>query len=306
MSREFGKPAVPMLPASAIVAERIAAAYPELSQALRTFADFVLAEPLRIARMSINDTVAASGVSVATANRFARTIGFDGYAQFRQELIRGFESVLSPDDRLKRKLSEESTAREVLVASLEEDIENLKATILNLDDERCAQAVTMIAQARKIFIIGFDRAGSLAELLANGLELAGCNVRMVENAGGAAGAARQLYRFGDEDLVISIAFPRYLKDTVELTHYVRQRGLRVLAITDNQNSPLAAFGDLTLYVRAARQYSSTSDTAILGLIEALIAGVTHQCRAVAGELADAYLDFSYPWLSTPRGGGNGG
>lgn len=292
-----------MLPAGAVVAERIAAAYPELSQALKTFADFVLAEPMRIARMSINDTVAASGVSVATANRFARTLGFDGYAQFRQELIRGFESVFAPDDRLKQKLTETSTARDVLVASLEEDIENLKATILNLDHERCEQAVRMIASARNIFIIGFDRSASLAELLANGLELAGCQVRVVENGGGAAGASRQLYRFTDADLVISIAFPRYLKDTVDLTHYVSQRGLKILSITDNQNSPLAAFGDLTLYVRAAREYSSTSDTAILGLIEALIAGVTHHCRDVAGELADAYSEFSYPWLSPPRSGG---
>ncbi|SEP82580.1 transcriptional regulator, RpiR family [Faunimonas pinastri] len=291
------------LPAGAVVAERIAAAYPSLSDALKAFADFVLAEPMQVARLSINETVANSGVSVATANRFARTIGFAGYAQFRAELIRGFEPVFAPVERLKQKLSEASSVRDILVASLQEDIRNLQATIHNLDAERCEQAVEMIVAARRIFVIGFDTAGNLAGLLANGLELAGCDVRVVENAGGSAGASRRLFRFDASDLAIAIAFPRYLRDTVELTQYIRSRGIRVLSITDNQNSPIAGLSDLTLYVHTSRQFSSTSDTATLALLEALTAGVASRSPGSA-ELAEEFSAFAYPWLTPPRHGSN--
>jgi DNA-binding MurR/RpiR family transcriptional regulator len=42
-----------VLPAGSVLADRIAAAYPELSQALKTFVDFVLNEPMLAARLKI-------------------------------------------------------------------------------------------------------------------------------------------------------------------------------------------------------------------------------------------------------------
>ena len=287
------------LPPDSLVAERIEAAYPELSQALRTFADFVLSEPIRVARMSINETVEASGVSVATANRFARKLGFDGYAQFRSEVIRGFESVLAPVERLKTKLSEGSSVQEAVLTSLEEDIENLRETIRSLDPARTQQAVEMILAARHIFIVAFDNAAATANVFAHRLDLAGRYARIVDNGGGMLSASRALSRFTAEDLVIAIAFPRYMRETVELTRAVHRRGIPILSITDNQSSPLASLGTLTLYVRSRRTFSSTSDTAILALLEALAAGVAAKSPKAA-EAAQQFADFAYPWLISPE------
>ena len=81
---------------NAAITERIARGYPELSTAHRKAADFVLAHPFRAATMTIDELAGAVGMSVATANRFARALGFDGYPQFRSELVRAFESALAP------------------------------------------------------------------------------------------------------------------------------------------------------------------------------------------------------------------
>jgi hypothetical protein len=69
-----------------------------------------------------------SGVSVATANRFVRVIGFNGYAQFRTELLRSFEPVFAPVQRLQKKLSKRSTVLEVINASMQENAENPNPT----------------------------------------------------------------------------------------------------------------------------------------------------------------------------------
>jgi DNA-binding MurR/RpiR family transcriptional regulator len=289
------------LPADSVVAERIAEIYPELSQALRAFADFVLSEPIRVAHMSINETVTASGVSVATANRFARKLGFDGYAQFRAEVIQGFESVFAPVERLKSKLSEGSSVHNVIAASIEEDLDNLTETIRNLDVARAEQAVDMLLNAENIFILAFDNAAALANIFAHRLELADQRVRMIDNGGGTLSAARNLSRFTRKDVVVAIAFPRYMRDTVDLTRAVGKRGIPILAITDDQTSPLASLGTLTLYVRARRSFSSTSDTAILALLEALAAGVAARSPG-ATEAAQKFADFAYPWLIAPERG----
>jgi DNA-binding MurR/RpiR family transcriptional regulator len=287
------------LPADSVVAQRIAQAYPTLSPALQAFADFVLSEPMKVAHMSINETVSASGVSVATANRFARSLDFEGYAQFRSEVIQGFESVFAPVERLRTKLSENPTPRDVVLASIQEDIDNLTQTMRYLDGAGAEQAVDMLLGAENIFLLAFDNAAALANVFAHRLELAGLQVRMVDNGGGTLSAARNMSRFGKRDLVVSIAFPRYMRDTVEMTRIVQRRGIPILAITDQQTSPLASLGTLTLYVRAARSFSSTSDTAILALLEALAAGVASRSPG-ATSAAEKFADFAYPWLIAPE------
>ena len=288
------------LPAGSVVAERIEAAYPELSQALQTFADFVLSEPIRIAHMSINETVEATGVSVATANRFARKLGFDGYAQFRAEVIRGFEPIFEPVERLKTTLSKGSTVEEAVLASLEEDLRNLSETMQGLDAARVVQAVDMILGARNIFILAFDNAAALANVLSHRLEVAGHYARTIDNGGGMLSASRALSHYDEKDLVIAIAFPRYMRETVELAVAAQRRSIPILAVTDNQTSPLARLGTLTLYVRARRTFSSTSDTAILAMLEALAAGVAAKTPGAA-DGAQKFADFAYPWLITPEG-----
>lgn len=288
------------LPADSRVAEKIAGIYPDLSSALKKFADFVLSEPVKVAQMSINETVHASGVSVATANRFARKLGFAGYAQFRSEVIQGFEPMFAPVERLKSAISLGSSVSRIVAASLEEDIDNLHASMRNLDVARIEQAVDMLVSAERIFVLAFDNAAALAWLFANRLEVAGKRVRFVDNGGGTLTAVRHMAGYTKNDLVVAIAFPRYMRDTVELARAAHKRGLPILALTDTQASPLASLGTLTLYVKAVRTIGSTSDTAIMAVLEALAAAVSARLPGAA-EASRAFADFAYPWFIIPDG-----
>lgn len=292
------KAAQSFLPASSLVAERIAEVYPELSDALRAFADFVMNEPMKVAQMSINDTVNASGVSVATANRFARKLGFEGYAQFRSEVIAGFEAMFEPVERLRRTISAGSKVHDIVAASIHEDIDNLGETLRDLDVARVEQAVELLCKARRIFGLAFDNAAALANIFAHRMTLAGRDVRVVDGGGGRLSAARFLASYGPQDLVVAIAFPRYMRDTIEMARAVQQRGIPLLAITDNQSSPLASLGVLTIYVRATRTIGATSDAAILAVLEALAAGVSFKAPE-ATDTGRRFTDFAYPWLIAP-------
>ena len=57
------------------IAIRIGRARPTLTRSHQQMADYVMAHPLQAATMPIDELAAAVGVSVATANRFARAIG---------------------------------------------------------------------------------------------------------------------------------------------------------------------------------------------------------------------------------------
>lgn len=281
------------------IAERIRSAYPHMTPSLQKFADLVLAEPVRIARISIHEAVQDLDVSVASANRFARAIGCSGYAEFRAELIRSFEPVFDPVKRLQVQLSRQSSSLDVFKASLNEDISNVQQTMDTLGDERANQAVEAVLAARNIIVFGQDNGASCASILCNELQRVRSNVTCIANYGGALGVARQFVELDENDLAIAIAFPNYIKDVIQLAGLARVRGTKVLAITDSHRSPLAPLADINLFCRAERQFGSVSNASLIALIEALAAAVAHR-TGDAVKRAEDYTALELPWLEGPR------
>jgi len=266
-------------------------------------ASYVQANPFRAATMRIDEFADAVAVSVATANRFARALGFEGYPQFRAELVRGFEATLAPVESLRTELERPATAAEVFAASLEADMRNLEATRRTLDAEACERAVQAIVGAERIFVVGFGASGFLAGLLQHGLDMSCRTVISVSGAGGASTAARQLYKLTRQDLLIVIGFPRYVADTVAIARRAHAQGCRILALTDGPTSPLAPLADIALYAQTGRQLSANSDAAVLALVEALCGAVAHRAEHTVKSAADM-TEFLLPWLhGAPAGSG---
>ena len=274
---------------------RIGQHYLNLSKAHRKTADYVLANVFRSATMSIDELAQAVGISIATANRFARALGFDGYPQFRAELVSGFEAMLAPIDNLRNEVQRPSTATEVMTGSLSEDVANLEATRRALAPELCNQAVKMILNAERIYIVGYGASAFLGGLMAHGLEPFCPTIQCTIGSGGPSHVARQLFKYGKKDLVIGISFPRYAEDAVTLLRQVNEKQVPVLALTDGPKSPLASYADLTLYARTRRQFSPNSEGAALCLIEALCSAVAHQAKAPV-HAASEMTKFMLPWL----------
>lgn len=277
------------------IAERIAQAMPTLSASHRRMADYVLARPFKAATMSIDELALECEVSIATANRFARTLGLPGYAQFRAQLAQGFEEALEPVERLRLERSKSASSFDVFAASLYEDQRNFELTRKSLSAEQCEKAVQAVLNAERIFIIGFGSSGFLGGLLQRGLSLHCPMVECLEGPGGVSHAARELSRMRAGDLVIAIAYPRYLADTITLAKAAKSAGITLLGLTDKPTSPLAPLADICLYAHSQRQLLSNSETAVLGLIEALSAAVAHQSKdslTTAALLTESVM----PWL----------
>ncbi|WP_144638756.1 MurR/RpiR family transcriptional regulator [Bordetella genomosp. 13] len=277
------------------IADRIARAQPEFSPAQHAMAEYVLAHHFRAATMTIDEFAAAAGVSVASANRFAKALGLPGYPQFRAELARGFEAALEPVEKLRTELAQSASAAQIFAASLQEDIANAQRTLQSLDANACERAVDAILAAQRVFIIGFGASGFLAGMLHRALCMHLNMVESLASAGGVSHAARRMSRMTRDDLVIAIAFPRYLSDTVTLARAAQQAGVPVLALTDKPTSPLAPTASVALYAHSGRQLSPNSESAALGLIEALAAAVAYRAKnsvAAAAGVTESVM----PWL----------
>ncbi len=282
-------------PGNPSMAQRIARLLPTLTRSHRQMADYVLAHPLQAATMPIDELAATLGVSIATANRFARALEFDGYPQFRAALVLGFETTLAPVEKLRSKLEHPASAADIFASALAESQRNIEQTRQSLDAHSCEQAVEAILKARRICIIGYGASSWLGGLLQRSLDLYCDNVQLLASIESSSYAARALTRLQPSDLVIAIAYPRYVADTILLARRARDAGVPVLALTDRVTSPLATLASVALYAHTDSQYFANSEATVLALIEALCSAVAHRAKdslKAATQLAESVL----PWL----------
>jgi len=282
-------------PGNPSMAQRIGRVLPTLTRSHREMADYVLAHPLQAATMPIDELAATVGVSVATANRFARALEFDGYPQFRAALVLGFETTLAPVEKLRSKLEHPATVADVFATALAESQRNIDLTRRSLDAHSCEQAVDAILNARRIYIIGFGSSSWLGGLLQRCLDPYCDNVQLLASIESSSFGARVLTRLQPTDLLIAIAYPRYFADTVFLARRAREAGVPVLALTDRVTSPLAPLATVSLYAHTDSQYFANSEACALALIEALCSAVAHRAKGslkAATQLAESVL----PWM----------
>ncbi len=277
------------------VAQAVGKLYPQLSKSHRKTADYVLGNPFRAATMTIDELSEAAGISVATANRFAHALGFDGYASFRAALVADFATTLAPVEKLRDEVQRAASSAEIMASAFESDIRNIEATRRLLTPEHCERAVDMILSADRVFIIGFGASAYLSGLMAHALEPYVRSVSSVAMAGGPSQAGRQFFKLDQRDLVIAMLFPRYAADTVWLTQRAVEKGAQILAITDTHGSPLVPLADVAIYAQIERKLSPTSDAAALILIQALCDAVAHRARRSV-QAASQMTEFVLPWL----------
>jgi DNA-binding MurR/RpiR family transcriptional regulator len=256
--------------------------------------------------MTIDELATACRVSNATANRFAKAIGFDGFAEFRTRQIDAIKQTLAPVEKLKAGRDGSASSFDIIADGIRQDLENLEKTRETLTPENCEKAVELILAAERVFIFGAGISYYIAGILTHGLEpFCRGNVSMMGTTGNVNSAMRRLVHAGEKDLAIFISFPRYAPDTLELIDVAKRHGARVLCLTDHPTSPLARYADVALYVQAERRLLPNSATAAFALADGLAAAVANRRREgidIQMRLAARYL----PGLGEGVSGGMGG
>ncbi|MES2048190.1 MAG: transposase [Pseudomonadota bacterium] len=105
---------------------RIAAHYMDLSKSHKKTANYVLSNMLRSATMSIDQLAIAAGISIATAHRFTRVLGFDSYPSFRAEVVSSLDAIFRCIDKRQAEHALLSANSQVIAHSLHEYMNTLE------------------------------------------------------------------------------------------------------------------------------------------------------------------------------------
>ncbi len=267
-------------------------------------ADFLLRNPVRATAWGIEELAQNTQTSTATLSRFARTLGFDGYAALRSgmadALQHALQPVFQPVDKLRNALQRKDqsgrNSNPIIAESLEASVSNFQSAASGLNPAMLVATAHKILAAETVYTLGFGISAHLSAMLALDLQPFCRQAINVVEFGGTEVAAGRLMNIGPKDLLISISFPRYASDAVMLTRYARDRCAHVIALTDSMASPLAHWSHDVLLAPATHPVLSSSYTAALLVIEALVTSLMvsgDNQVAQAEKLTDAISAYLY-------------
>ncbi|MDF2520788.1 MAG: MurR/RpiR family transcriptional regulator [Clostridia bacterium] len=241
-----------------------------LSKGQKIIAQYIMSNYDKAAFMTAATLGERVGVSESTVVRFANAIGFIGYPQLQKQLQEMVKTKLTTVQRIEMS-TDFSDEGIILKNVLKADMENIRSTIDEIDNAVFEKVSKSIIEAKSVYIIGLRSSTTLAEFLGFYLNLIRDQVYVVTYTIG--DIFEQLFRLGEDDLVIGIGFPRYTSRTVNALKYCKSKGAKIAVITDSMISPLASHADYTLIAKHKMESFVDSIVAPLSVLNALIVSV---------------------------------
>ena len=250
---------------------KIQSELPGFSKGQKQIARFILEHYDKAAFMTASRLGVTVGVSESTVVRFATELGYDGYPHLQRALQEMIRNKLTSVQRMEV-AGDRMVGRDVLQTVLHADTDMIRVTLDEIDRDAFQGAVDALMGAKRIYILGVRSSSALASFLGFYFNLLFENVTLV-HTNSVSEIFEQVLRVGPGDVLFGISFPRYSKRTLSAMKYARDRGARVIALTDSQLSPLARVADHVLLARSDMASFVDSLVAPLSVINALIVAV---------------------------------
>lgn len=237
-----------------------------LSKGHRKIAQYIVEHYDKAVFMTASKLGESVGVSESTVVRFASAMGYEGYPQLQRSLQELVSHRLTANQRFE--MSTEIDPREALGVVLKSDVQNLRATLEQMDVDVFEDVVNRLLSANSIYVMGLRSAAPLAQFMGYYLNYIFDDVRLVSS--GATDVFEEISKLKENDVLVGISFPRYSTRTLEAMRFAKRCGAQVVAITDGPMSPLADMADATLTARTDMASFVDSLAAPLSLINALL------------------------------------
>ncbi len=133
-------------------------------------ADFLLRNPVRATAWGIEELAANTETSTATLSRFARTLGFNGFAALRSGMAEALQNALQPAfqpvnklrDALQRKEGSGGSNHPIITESLDASLANLQAAATGLNPALLVSTAHKILAAETVYTLGFGTCSPFA------------------------------------------------------------------------------------------------------------------------------------------------
>ena len=251
------------------IAERLRLKSSDLTAAERKLMSALFANYPMAGLVSITEFAREAGVSTPSVLRLAKKLGFAGFPSFQEELRAELSAQLQNPISKHDRWSADAPDTHILNRFATAAMENLSSSLKLLDHRAFDAIVALLADRKRRIHLGGGRiTHALATYLATHLQMARPGVSTVPAIPSLW--PQYLLDIGKNDAVLIFDIRRYDARMLEFAAAAKERGARVVLITDQWISPIARLAVYSLPLRIEAPSSWDSNIVPLFVAEALI------------------------------------
>ena len=215
---------------------------PDMPPNFRKIGSYMLDHEQSVAFASIYTVSQAIGVSNASLVRFAKSLGLEGYQNFKHEVQDEIKFRLSPYDKIALReldvLPEEKRLKKLLL----NEVNNLRNTFDNIKIKDLQVMADNIRNSGKIFVCGFGISGYMAKIFEYSL-ICTVNKDVTVISGSVSDYSPRLRTFTAADTMFLMTFPPYSDEVRHVAKVVKERGGTLNLFTDSAACPIYPLAD---------------------------------------------------------------
>lgn len=229
------------------ITKQIEAGYGDLRRSEKQAADYILSHMEEAADLPLDRLAYSAKVSQPTVLRMLKALGFNGYKDFRYQLV---AELARETDREKPDqimygytLSRQDTLEEIPIKMAATTQRMMEETLKNFSGKNYQKAVQKLKKARLIDIYSVENSEVTAIDLLTKLLYLGLPCRHFSDYYFQRISAGSLT---SEDVAVGISYSGESKDTVDVMRTARKAGACTIVITNFRDSTIAKYADILI------------------------------------------------------------
>ncbi|MBG9549136.1 MurR/RpiR family transcriptional regulator [Bacillus firmus] len=254
--------------------ERIRKLFNKLTKRQKLVAKYIVDFPKEVAFQTAKEVGTASQTSDTTVIRLSYALGYSGYSELQKEIQSSLiEDSLHKTDPIEDFRSTSKSLKDINLIQhvIEQDSAYVRSTLEQLDYSQYKKAVDLLINSEMRIVIGFRSSYGPANWLTFSLNIVVGNTLLYR--GEIEDANYFLSLIDERTLVVAISFPRYTKETNSFVKAAKKKGAKVLAITDDELSPLGLLSDILFKVVAPSPIPLKGITPTFALLNLLVTSI---------------------------------
>lgn len=251
--------------------QRIKRKIPFLTESQKVIADYIIENPKKFALSSIRELEKELKTSKSTIVRLAQTLDYNGFYELKSAFLQVIRTELDPIHRYKTFLRQSGDESDHLQVIAEETIHNINASLDLIDRVQYDKAIQLLEGADHVYTIGLGISYYLAEIAAYHINR--ISIKADNMASGGLTFAEQIINLTEKDVILAFSFPTYSWETIEAASYAKERGIKVISVTDKVTCDIVPYSEATIQVAVESRTISNSIMSVLVLIYSIVSQI---------------------------------
>ncbi|MBE0430040.1 MAG: MurR/RpiR family transcriptional regulator [Thermoleophilia bacterium] len=247
-----------------------------LTESQKVIANYILENPQKFVLCSVRSLEDELKISKSTIVRSAQALGYKGIYELKSVLLKGIQNNFGPIPRYKTFLSESHEKLNFIKLVADETVNNINNTLQLIDNVQYKKSIDLLKHANHVYTIGVGISSYLAEIATYLFARVSINSNFMTH--GALTFSEQIINISKDDVIFAFSFPPYSKETIEAAHYAKEKGIKVISVTDKATSKIIQYSDVFLQVSVESITISNSIMSVLVLLYSIITQIADELK----------------------------